>query len=107
MTEPLGREAARALKAEAHARTICGACQSSTFVLWRLDSVKSGIGSDAILRREERRGITAFESDWVTSDDAPGARAGVVVRCAFFRMNVPDPFAIVVCEGFKPRRKSR
>jgi len=90
------------LRADARSRTVCGGCKSATFVLWRLSRLSGAIDIDSIRHAEERRGITSFKTIWLDEED-PEARAGVIIRCAFFRMNVPDPFQIVDCEGFKKK----
>lgn len=92
------------LRADARSRTICGQCKSSTFVLWQLQDISGLMDKEDILRAEERRGMTKFEPSGA-DDTNPGARVGVIVRCAFFRMNVPDPFRIIDCEGFKQNRE--
>lgn len=71
--------------------------------MWQLPSLERVTDGEDIVRREERRGMTSFLSNRVSNDRAE-RRAGVIVRCAFFRMNVPDPFQIVDCEGFKKRK---
>ncbi len=99
------RQSVDALRADARSRTICGQCKSSTFVLWQLQDLSGLMGKEEVLRAEERRGITKFTPSEV-DDTNPDERVGVIIRCAFFRMNVPDPFRILDCEGFKEKRGS-
>lgn|GEM_PF-5273912 len=95
--------AANSLRDEVRSKTICGQCKSSTFLMWQLPSLERNAGAEDIVRGEERRGITSFMSDRVF-DDRSEQRAGVIVRCAFFRMNVPNPFQVIDCEGFKQKK---
>lgn len=91
------------LREEVRSQTICGQCKSSTFLMWQLPDLEHNMNSDDIVRQEERRGLTSFNSMHLNEADS-GTRAGLIVRCAFFRMNVPQPFQVIDCEGFKQRK---
>ena len=69
----------------------CGRCTASTLLVWRAKRMGSGPRDAATITVVDEAGAEVESAD-------------ILVRCSFFRMNIPQPDTVLVCEGFKDRR---
>lgn len=84
--------------------TLCGACKSASLLIWEWDRIAS-----VTKQRSDIGHVTlsnTFEHDFIPRFSTEGERSeevtfGLTVRCAFYKMNVPDPVNVLSCDGFK------
>lgn len=105
----------------ARSELFCGRCRSSTFLIWQDEVNRPGYrhvpqGSVTLeLTDTHRLPYEEPDGESVSCDELADPEVddwnyeppktytvSVIVRCAFFRMNVAYPRHLVHCEGFKP-----